>query len=249
MGVVLRATDTEARRQVAIKIISPLVTQDQDLLRRFVREMKVMNILNHPGIVRLLDAQTAPVPYYAMEYYGAPTLATVMKEHGAFESRRALDIGLQIARALEYAHRQGVVHRDIKPENVLVGPDDLIKLVDFGIAVLAGASSLTKTGQAPGTVGYMAPEQFRGEPVGPAADVYAVGLLIHEMVNGVPAHDKDDLCSQLVTGPPPLPADPLLGGALSDLVQAMAAREPGDRPAIGEVVERLNALRAQLELA
>jgi serine/threonine-protein kinase len=180
-----------------------------------------------------------------MEYFPGDSLRG-MVARGPIPLEKSIDIAEQVSRALETAHAQGIVHRDIKPENILVDEEALVKVVDFGLAYVLGASALTRPGAAPGTLVYMAPEQFMGYQVGPAADVYALGLVVYEMITGQPAFDHFDYASKTVKPPPRLPPDPVLGEDLAELIARCGVLEPGKRPRAGDLALGLGRLRARL---
>jgi len=241
MGIVLKAHDSALGQFVAIKVVSPAAASDETFIRRFRREAKALVILNHPAIIRILDVQTSPIDYYTMEYCHAPSLRQVL-EKGALPPARVARIGAQIARALEHAHGQGIVHRDIKPANVMLGEGDAVKVLDFGLAQVAGASALTMSHQAPGTLVYMAPEQVDGRDVGAPADVYALGLVLWELVRGTRPFPADAPLKRLTDGVPALPAGPAPQAELGVLIGRCTAREPGARPSAAEVAAALEGM-------
>jgi serine/threonine protein kinase len=223
MGEVYRARDARLGRDVAIKVLPELLATDPDALARFEREMQTLAALSHPHIVSIYDVgksfdshgslRTGPVAYAVTELLHGETLADITAR-GALPVRKAIDYGVQIARALGAAHERGIVHRDLKPGNVFVGSDGHVKVLDFGLARNAAAvdAGLTMTGTKPGmvmgTVGYMAPEQARGLAVDHRADIFAFGCVIYEMVSGRRAFERDSaadtLSAILKEDPPPL---------------------------------------------
>lgn len=184
MAEVWLATDSVLHRPVAVKLLRDTADDDSDRLR-FTAEARTLARLSHPGLVMLLDAGiNAERPYLVLELVEGMTLD---QECGgrSLDPARVAAIGRELAAALAYAHRVGVVHRDVKPGNVLLGRDGRVKLADFGIARLIGETVRhTRTGQAIGTAAYLSPEQVRGEDVTGATDVYSLGLLLLEALTG-----------------------------------------------------------------
>jgi len=184
MASIFKAVDTESGAAVALKI--PHVQFESDIVfsQRFEREVEVGQRLDHPNIVKVLTPKEQTRIYLPMEYVEGKSLRALLKEREPLPTEKALAIARQICGALEYLHSQGVVHRDVKPENILVTASGQAKLLDFGIALVASERRLTWTGfsNALGTPDYMAPEQVRGRRGDPRTDVYAVGLLLYEML-------------------------------------------------------------------
>ena len=193
MGEVFRARDARLGRDVAVKILPSLFAADADRLRRFEQEARAAAALNHPNILVVYDVGTADgVPYVVSELLEGETLRQTL-ERGALTPRKAIECGVQIASGLAAAHDKGIVHRDLKPENVFITRDGRVKILDFGLAKLAEASSNngsmatmahTDPGMVVGTVGYMSPEQLRGEPVDARTDVFSLGAVLYEMFCG-----------------------------------------------------------------
>ncbi|MBZ4415417.1 serine/threonine-protein kinase [Myxococcus sp. RHSTA-1-4] len=192
-GSVYEAEHRILGRRAAVKVLHPHLADQGEMLKRFVREARVVNQIRHPNIVDVYDFGLMPdgSPYYVMELLTGRTLSQVVQERGRLTSSRALAYLEPVCAALEAAHRAGVVHRDLKASNVLVmeeGERPRVKLLDFGIAKLLHAESsqegLTIAGQRLGTAHAMAPEQFRGGPIGPHTDIYALGVLLHQLLTG-----------------------------------------------------------------
>ena len=196
MGEVYRARDTRLRREVAIKVLPASFASDSDRLRRFEQEAQAAVALNHPNILVLFDIGAHQGrPYMVTELLEGETLREKLGL-GALSERQVLDYSLQVARGLGAAHAKGIVHRDLKPENLFVTKDERIKLLDFGLAKLAdpelseGSSRVqtmtanTQPGAVLGTIGYMSPEQVRGESADPRSDLFAFGAILYEMVSG-----------------------------------------------------------------
>ena len=184
MAKVFLAEDVSLHRKVAIKVLGERYAEDAQFVERFQREARAAAGLNHPNIVQVYDHGRANGSYYiAMEYLEGPTLDDVIAEEGHLPPRRAIDLTLQILAALRFAHRHGVVHRDVKPQNMILLRDGRVKVTDFGIA-RAGSSEMTEAGSIIGTAQYISPEQARGLPVGPPADLYSVGVVLYKMLTG-----------------------------------------------------------------
>jgi eukaryotic-like serine/threonine-protein kinase len=188
---VWQGTDQVLQRSVAVKVLHRHLLADETTRARLTQEAQAAASLSHPGIVAIYDvAVDADAAAIIFELVDGESLAARLRRERILPPRAAARIGAEIAEALEHAHERGVIHRDVKAANVLIGPDGEARLVDFGIArVLADeATHLTAPGTVTGTLRYMAPEQVRGEEVGPAADVYATGVLLTEMLTGAPPY-------------------------------------------------------------
>src|SRR6187200_2521454 len=213
MGEVYRATDTNLKRQVAIKVLPEAVAADAERLVRFQREAEVLASLNHPNIAIIHGLEkSAGATGLVMELVEGPTLADRIAQ-GLIPIDEALPIAKQIAEALEAAHEQGIIHRDLKPANIKVRPDGTVKVLDFGLAkamqpAAAASSSLsmsptittpamTQAGIILGTAAYMAPEQARGKPVDKRSDIWAFGVVLYEMLTGRRAFEGEDVSSIL----------------------------------------------------
>jgi serine/threonine-protein kinase len=217
MGEVYRATDTNLGRQVAIKVLPEAVAFDAERRTRFEREARTLAALDHPNIATIHGVEKSPGLYaLVMELVEGPTLADRIAQ-GALPLDEALSIASQIADALEAAHEQGIVHRDLKPANIKVRPDGTVKVLDFGLAKLAGPPEggatvpddtisptitspaiVTGVGVLLGTAAYMAPEQAKGRPADKRADVWAFGCVLYEMLTGTRAFPADDTPDTLV---------------------------------------------------
>ena len=190
MGEVYLARDDDLNRDVAVKIIQPS-TANEDATKRFLREARAVAALNHPNIITIYEVGThEDQPFIAMEYVRGQSLREKMSA-GAVTMDEAVELTGQILEALDHAHTSGVVHRDIKPDNVLVGDDGRARLLDFGLAMMAGATQLTSEGVAVGTLRYMSPEQTSGRTADTRSDLFSVGSLLYELVTGRPAFDGE----------------------------------------------------------
>ncbi len=185
MATVYEADDSVLGREVAIKLLNPGLLHDPELVARFEREARAAARLTHPNIVSVFDVGgDEHSRYIVMELVNGYDLKTLIEREGPFPPSRVARLGMQLAEALAYAHSRGVVHRDVKPQNILVDANDHLKVTDFGIAQALGTPSITQQGWVLGSVHYMAPEQARGEPTGPATDIYAAGVVLFEMATG-----------------------------------------------------------------
>jgi serine/threonine protein kinase len=250
MGEVWGARDLRLDRRVAIKLIRfPDGTPDPELVRRFHRESRITARLEHPGVPAVHDTGVAEDgrPYLVMQYVDGISVADVVAEQGPLPIGWAAAIAAQACAVLAAAHAVSLVHRDLKPANLVLGPDGAVRVLDFGLAVALGAgdSQITRSGQTVGTPAYMAPELVIGEPTGPATDLYSLGCTLHEMLTGrspFRASTAHAVMNQQVEQRPPgvrrdRPDVPL---ALEALVLALLAKDPGDRACPAEhVYDRL----------
>ncbi|MBA3469021.1 MAG: serine/threonine protein kinase [Herpetosiphonaceae bacterium] len=235
MGAVYRSFHPQLNRAVAIKVI--LGNATPEARQRFVREAQMAVQISHPHIVRVFDVdEDNGMPYIVMEFIEGPSLAGLMKS-GRMPLEQVLKIGTELADALEYAHSQGVLHRDLKPGNVLIRPNGSTVLVDFGLARLAEVDpgeQLTQSGMIVGTLAYMAPEQIQAQPLDRRTDIYALGVLLFQMVTGRLPFEGDTaqiMFGHVYTNPPaPSMTGALLPPALDALVLAMMNKQSIHRP-------------------
>jgi serine/threonine protein kinase len=194
MAEVYLAHDNSLDRRVALKVLRERYADDEEFVERFRREALNAAALNHPGIVQVYDrGRTEDGAFYmAMEYVPGGTLKERMKAEGSLDPHEAADLASQVAEALAVAHERGIVHRDVKPQNVLLAASGEAKVSDFGIARAASSETMTQTNAVLGTLAYMSPEQVRGERVGPASDLYSLGVLLYEMLTGELPYRGDD---------------------------------------------------------
>ena len=262
MGHVYRARDTRLGREVAVKLVAEHLTRDRSAVDRFVREAHAASRLNHPNIVTIHEIGEAEVGrFIVMELVQGRTLREVVTERVAWES--LVDLGRQIAKALAAAHSAGIVHRDVKPENVMLRDDGYVKVLDFGLARLLptqdGApevvtASATEAGTVLGTLRYMAPEQARGGRAGPAADVFALGLVLYELTTGrhpFSADPRFGSVDAIVCDPalPPRHLNPEIPGTLEALLLQMLEKDPRRRPTAAEVAALLTQLTGRIPVA
>jgi tetratricopeptide (TPR) repeat protein len=251
MGEVYRASDTRLGREVAVKVIRRAFVHDDDALDRLLREATLASSLNHPNIVTIYETGVVGTDrYVAMELIEGSTLRMLSGQ--GLPVARALAVARQIAEALAVAHAAQIIHRDIKPENVMVRPDGYVKLLDFGLARLQPdpvaadrTGPITEAGMVLGTIGYMAPEQARGETANAEADVFALGVLLYELVTGrhpfLAASPMGTLHALLHDHPePPIRLNPELPRAIDQLIVETLQKDPRLRPGASEVMFRLN---------
>src|SRR5579884_893948 len=240
------AHDVELDRPVALKRLAENLARDEDLRRRFLREARLAARLAHPNVVRVFDVgEDGGRPFIAMEYVEGETLADLVARRAPLPASEVASLGMQACAGLAAAHAAGLVHRDVKPQNLLVGTDGVLKLGDFGIAVGNEGTRLTLAGTVLGTAGYLAPEQARGERVTAAADIYALGAVLYELLTGEPARAAGSLTELSAIGgfEPPDPSA-RIPGAPAELVAAVTsclAVRPEDRPPSAAAVARMLA--------
>src|SRR5579872_6555612 len=184
MADVYLAQDQLLGREVAVKVLHHHFAEDQEFVERFRREASSAAGLSHPNIVGIFDRGEWNGTYYiAMEYVAGRSLKEIVREQGPLDPAAAIDIVVQILRAARFAHSRGVIHRDLKPHNVILDEEGRARVTDFGIA-RAGASDMTLTGSIMGTAQYLSPEQAQGQAVSAASDLYAVGIVLYELLTG-----------------------------------------------------------------
>src|SRR5688572_20722843 len=185
MSTVYRAFDTLLERNVALKILHERFGEDKDYVARFRREARAAARLSHPNIVTVIDrGEQDGKEFIVFELIEGENLKELVERAGPVPVRRALELGLEVGRALAFAHAEGIIHRDVKPQNVLLGEDGRAKVTDFGIARTIDAVGTTETGTVLGTSHYIAPEQARGERVDAQTDVYSFGVVMWELLAG-----------------------------------------------------------------
>jgi len=191
MADVYCAQDLQLGRKVALKLLYRRFAQDEEFVERFKREASSAAGLQHPHVVGVYDRGEWDGTYYiAMEYLEGRSLKQVLQEEGPLPPGRAIDVVLQILQAARFAHGRGIIHRDIKPHNVILDDEGRAKVTDFGIA-RAGASDMTETGSIMGTAQYLSPEQAQGHAVGARSDLYAIGIVLYELLAGRVPFDGD----------------------------------------------------------
>jgi len=238
MADVYLARDILLDRLVAIKVLFPEFATDPAFVERFRREAQSAGNLNHPNIVSVYDWGRSNNTYFmAMEYVPGRTLAEALADVGQINATKAAEVGIEVAAALSFAHRNNVVHRDIKPGNILIGSNGQLKVADFGIARALGSaadSNLTQVGAVMGTAAYLSPEQAQGGQPDPRSDLYSLGIVLYEMVAGHPPFSGDNPVSiaykQVHDSPQPL--NQIAGDvprAFEAIVARLLAKDPGTR--------------------
>lgn len=255
MGSVYKVQHLISDRIEAMKVVLPDLVESPELADRFIREIKVQARLSHPNIAALhnalrIDNQLLMI----MEYVDGKTLHARLRE-SRLEAAESVDIALQILSALAYAHHQGVIHRDIKPANIILTPARQVKLMDFGIARSISDHHLTRTGAAVGSIYYMSPEQVQGVEVDGRADIYAIGILLYEMVTGVRPIVGESSWAVMnghLTQIPRAPAsvEPSLPEALSLAILKAIEKSPAERyQSASEFAELLYSIRVRIPSA
>jgi serine/threonine-protein kinase len=236
MASIFRATDLRDGRQVGLKVPHMAMEADPALFDRFLREEAIGLALDHPNVMRIYPSDDRSRVYMVMEWVQGRLLRQIIYEQGKMPRARAIRITLSILQVLEYIHKNGVVHRDLKPENIMLDPQDNIKLIDFGIASQAGAKRLTYAGftQALGSPDYISPEQVKGKRGDARSDLYAVGVMLYEMLSGqTPFSGPSPLAvmnDRLINHPlPPREAEPSITPQLQEVLYRALEREPKNR--------------------
>jgi len=236
MASIFRGVDERNGQAVAIKVPHPEMEADPILFDRFKREEDIGIKLNHPGVVRVFSDEKRSRRYMVLEWVDGRLLRQIMNEQKPLPQERAIRITLALCKALDYVHSQGVVHRDLKPENIMVGPNDEVKLIDFGIAANAGSRRLTfaKLTEAMGTPDYISPEQVKGKRGDARSDVYSLGIMFYEMLTGkVPFTGPNPFVimnERLLNNPiPPREANPEVSPELQEIIYRALERDPSKR--------------------
>jgi len=236
MASIFRGTDLRTGRPVAIKIPHPEMESDPVFFERFHREEEIGKAMDHPGVMKVIAEDGRSQVYMVMEWVEGRLLRQVLNEQRKLPPERAVGIALRILEALEYLHSHGVVHRDLKPENIMLDSEDRIKLIDFGIAAKTGARRLTfaKLSQTLGTPDYISPEQVKGKRGDARSDLYAVGVMLYEMLTGkVPFTGPNAFVimnDRLLNNPvPPREIDPAISPQLQEIIYRALERDPSKR--------------------
>lgn len=236
MASIFRAIDLNDGKQVGIKLPHPEMECDPMLFDRFKREIEIGVKLNHPGVMKVFDGEKRSRVYMVMEWVEGKLLRRMMGPQHKLPVDRAVYLTVQILHALDYIHANGVVHRDLKPENIMVDADDHIKLIDFGIAGNEGSRRLTfaKLSNVMGTPDYISPEQVKGKRGDGRADLYAIGVMLYEMLTGkMPFEGPNQLAimnERLLNNPiPPREVDPSITPELQEIIYRAMERDPAKR--------------------
>ena len=241
------ADDVTLRRRVAVKVLHDGLSEDDAFLRRFRAEAQTAASLNNPHVLGVYDWGHDAVPFLVTEYLGGGSLRGMLEAGERLTLSQALLTGLEAARGLDYAHGHELIHRDIKPANLLYDESGRLRIADFGLARAIAEAGLTdQDGSMVGTVRYSAPEQARGERVGPAADIYALALVINEAVTGeVPFVGDTAIATLMARADTPFEADPELG-PMQGILRRCGALDPAQRPSAGELAAELMASATDL---
>jgi eukaryotic-like serine/threonine-protein kinase len=250
MGEVWRASDRMAGREVAVKLLRLELGSDMRARGRFESEARFAAELRHPGIARAFDyGEQDGRTFLVMELVAGEPLDEILARDGGLPLEAVLDLIVQAGRALTVAHQAGIVHRDVKPANLMVSPDGVLKITDFGIARRLAAASQTQTGMVMGTAHYISPEQAQGHELSPKADLYSLGVVAYECLTGAPPFDGptpvEVALKHVRDAPAELPGR--VPAAARELIMEMLAKDPPERPANADMVAaRALAIRAAL---
>jgi eukaryotic-like serine/threonine-protein kinase len=253
MSTVYQAMDTVLERSVAVKLLAEHLAEDDAFVARFRREALAAAKLMHPNVVQVFDSGEDPSTdrhYIVMEYVDGPSCADLLREYKRLEVDQTVAIARDACRALDYAHRAGVIHRDVKPGNLLVATEsDTTKLADFGIAKAAEQTRITQVGSVLGTAAYLSPEQARGEEAGPESDVYSLGVCAYQFLTGRLPHEYSSLTElalkqQEENVEPVASYRPEVPPELDAAIRVALARAPETR--YGNALEMAQAIEAGL---
>lgn len=248
-GVVLRVRPQGGTQDFALKALKPEHRDDAQARERFLREARALQPICHPNVVRIRGVgELDGTPYVIMDLIQGPTLATMILRSGSLPPRRAASIAAGIARGLDAIHTAGMVHRDLKPHNVLVAGGDVPVIADFGMASLAQVNRLTMTGQAVGTPAYMAPEQLDLGDSSPSIDLWALGVMLYEMVTGkVPFEAEGTLeVMRAIRHAAPPDVGPEVPARLREVIEVLLQKDPGHRfPDAGSTADVLEGIAAR----
>jgi len=235
MGAVYKARDSELDRIVALKLIRSELAKNPEILRRFKQELILARQVTHKNVIRIFDlGQSDGIKFITMDFVEGQNLRELLLERGKFPAEQAARVMLQICRALEAAHTEGVIHRDLKPQNVMLSPDGRVYVMDFGIARSAYLPGMTQTGALIGTPEYMSPEQARGEKLTERSDLFSLGVIFYELLTGKSPYPADAPLGTLWKrlqdkAKPPAEIDATVPKALNDIVMSALEIEPEKR--------------------
>jgi non-specific serine/threonine protein kinase len=234
MGVVYKAQDVQLQRPVALKFLPPHIADSSEEKARFIQEAQSASALNHPNVTTIHGIEESPEGLFiAMEYVEGKTLKQIVEEE-TLSVKKVLDIGIQVCEGLAMAHEKGIVHRDIKSDNIMLTPRGQVKIMDFGLAKLKGASKLTQTGSTLGTLAYMSPEQAQGEEVDQRSDIFSFGVVLYELLTGklpfVGEHQAAIIYSIINEDPQPIARfNNQVSAKLEDMVFKALAKDKEER--------------------
>lgn len=259
MGLVYLAEDTKLNRQIAIKVLPSEVSDDSQRLHRFIHEAKSASALNHPNIITIYEInEENDIPFIAMEFVSGETLAKAIRNR-SLDMRQTIDIAIQVASALSAAHAANVIHRDIKPDNIIIRPDGIAKILDFGLAKLTERRSETEAmtvaehktnpGMIMGTVGYLSPEQARGKVADERSDIFSFGAMLYQMTTGKQPFSGEnnlDIIASIIHKDPvsPIETNPNIPPRLIEVIGRALRKDPLDRyQSVEEMLVELRAAR------
>ena len=252
MGIVFQAHDKQLNEQVAIKILSPLLSTDPEALARLKREVSAARRITHPNVIRIHDiGENKGLHYVSMEYFHGDNLREYIRHNTPLSLRGAYDIAIQICEAIEAAHAQGVIHRDLKSQNIIIHPNGHIKVIDFGLAHSSHLQGMTATGLIMGTPEYMSPEQVAGRRVDERTDIYSLGIILYELFTGRVPFQGDTAIAvgfkQLREDPvPPKQLNLQLPVEVEEVIMKALRKDPSTR--FGSVAEIKSVLQAIFSL-
>jgi eukaryotic-like serine/threonine-protein kinase len=241
IATVYRATDLRDNRTVAIKIPNPDVENDPTFADWFRREQEVSATLDHPGVMRVINDIRGAEPFTVMEWFEGKPLRQLLTEEQRLSTERSARIAVAICDALQYLHGRGIVHGDLRPENIIVGNDDQIKLIEFSGAAKAKARRLTlaKVAQISGASDYISPEEALGKRVDARSDIYALGIILYEMITGKQPFPQHDPVGRVTSYPvPPREINPAISPQIQEVIYRALERNPQNRYARAAMFSR-----------
>lgn len=242
MGAIFSAFDTERSRKVAIKTILPQLESQSGIVDLFLRECQVIQAMNHTNIIRIFEVgEKDDLYFYVMDYVDGENLQDVMDVKKKLSIADALKSGIQITRGLRHIHSNGLIHRDIKPSNILLTPDHVVKIIDFGIARLLGVSS--ESDNQAGSPLFASPEQIQGEQITGRSDIYSFGICMYYLISGQFPFPKGDMLAKLLQDPVPLKKIvPEISDQLNYVIRSCLKRDAQARPSAHELWVRLRSV-------